>query len=483
MEARLEGNGSPARRLLSGIMFSPRGGSAHVTRALLGQLRSRGWSVRLVSGSRSDLGGDADARRFYDGLDLYPVDFAPALAEPDPLNPADPETFPIHPSFEHRPGAPDRVFASLDDLEFQRQVRTWSAELDGADAAEADLLYLHHLTPLNEAAAQVAPEVPAVGHLHGTELLMLEQIEQGAPSGWAFAEQWASRLRRWADAAERLVVSPAGLDRARRLLGVEREKLVPIANGFDPEVFHPLEIDRLAHWRHHLVERPTAHSPNGGTIGYSEREIEVLGDGVVLLYVGRFTEVKRLPFLLEAFAAAQREFERPAALAIVGGHPGEWEGEHPFDAVRRLGLRNVFLAGWQRQHSLPAFLNAADAVILPSDREQFGQTLVEGMACGRPGIAANALGPSRILVDGQTGWLFDPYDKEGLSRALCEAVNDPAERRRRGALARDAALHRLSWPMLARRLDEVLSEAAGLGEHAASEPERAGTTSTMPVDE
>ncbi len=456
-------------KLLSGVMFSPRGGSAHVTRALLRRLRSLGWSVRLVAGSRSDLGGDADSRLFYDGLDLFPVDFAWALTEPDPVNPRHRETFPMHPSFEQREDAPDRVFASLDDLEFQRQVRAWAAELDRAGAAEADVLYLHHLTPLNEAAAQVAPEVPVVGHLHGTELLMLEQVEQGPPEGWRFAQQWAARLRRWAGACRRLIVSPAGLERAQGLLGVERERLVPLPNGFDPEVFHPLEVDRLAHWRRHLVERPTARSPDGGTIAYDESEIEVLGEGVVLLYVGRFTEVKRLPFLIEAFAAARKRFERPAALAIVGGHPGEWEGEHPADTVRRLGLRDVFIAGWQRQHALPAFLNAADAVVLPSAREQFGQTLVEGNACARPGIAANALGPSRILTDGETGWLFEPEDREALTRILAQAVNDPVERRRRGVLAREAALRRLSWPMLARRLDAVLREATGLEGMAVSE--------------
>jgi glycosyltransferase involved in cell wall biosynthesis len=473
MEERPDMDVRPVRRLLAGVMFSPRGGSAHVTRALLRQLGSRGWSIRLVAGSRSDLGGEADSRLFYDGLDLLPVDFSRGVTEPDPVNPADREIFPMHPSFEQRPGAPDRVFASLDDLEFQRQVRAWSAELDRADAEDADVLYLHHLTPLNEAAAHVAPEVPVVGHLHGTELLMLEQIEQGPPAGWDYAQQWAARMRRWAALCERLVVSPAGLERAQGLLGIEREKLVPLANGFDPEVFRPLEIDRFAHWRRHLVERPDAHSPDGATISYTESEIGALGEGTVLLYVGRFTEVKRLPFLLEAFAAAQPGFEGQAALAIVGGHPGEWEGEHPAETVRRLGLRNVSLAGWQRQHALPAFFNAADAVVLPSAREQFGQTLVEGMACGRPGIAANALGPSRILVGGETGWLFDPDDREGLARALCEAVNEPTERRRRGAYAREAALHRFSWPMLARRLDEALREAAGLTEFVAPEPEPA----------
>jgi glycosyltransferase involved in cell wall biosynthesis len=450
------------RRLLSAVMFSPRGGSAHVTRALLRNLIELGWSVTLLAGSRSDLGGDPNAQPFYDGIDTHPVDFAPALATAHPLRPPDElGVVPMHPSFERREAAPDAVFASLDDLDFQRQVQAWSDQLEQAGAAAADVLYLHHLTPLNEAAAAVASEVPIVGHLHGTELLMLEQIEQGPPAGWEFAQQWRERLRRWAAEAERLLVSPAGVERARRLLDVDRERLVPLANGFDPKAFHPVDIDRLAHWRRHLVERPTALGPDGATIGYSEDDLEVLREGTVLLYVGRFTEVKRLPFLLEAFAEARARFQRPGALVVVGGHPGEWEGEHPVDAARRLGLEDVFFAGWQRQERLPPFLNAADVIILPSAREQFGQTLVEGMACGLPGIAANALGPSRILADGETGWLFEPDDRDGLARALAEAVNDPAERRRRGRLALEEAIHRLSWSTSAARLDLVLSEVAG----------------------
>jgi len=451
------------KRLISAVMFSPRGGSAHVTRALLRELGDLGWLASLVSGSRGDVGGEADARLFYDGIDVRAVDFAPALAAADPMRPpGDLDLVPMHPSFEQREDAPDVVFAALDDLEFHRQVRAWSEQLDAAGAASADVLYLHHLTPLNEAAARVAPRVPVVGHLHGTELLMLEQIEHGPPAGWKFAEQWRERLLGWAADCQRLMVSPAGLERARRLLGVDPERLVPLANGFDPGVFRPSEIDRFAHWRRHLVEHPTAKDPAGESIRYAEDEIEVLRDGVVMLYVGRFTEVKRLPFLLEAFASARRRFDRPAALAVVGGHPGEWEGEHPAQAARRLGLRNVFFAGWQRQERLPSFLNAADAIILPSAREQFGQTLVEGMACGLPGIAANALGPSRILSDGETGWLFEADDRDGLGRALAEAVNEPEERRRRGRLARQETVRRFSWPTLAARLDHVLTEVAGL---------------------
>ena len=94
-----------------GLMFFPRGGSAHVARNLAMALPATGWDVTILSGSlsRPDLPGDA--RAFYSDLDLHALDFTRALDAPDPLL-ADP---PFHPSFEDRPGAPDRVFASLPD--------------------------------------------------------------------------------------------------------------------------------------------------------------------------------------------------------------------------------------------------------------------------------------------------------------------------------------------------------------------------------
>ena len=66
----------------------------------------------------------------------------------------------------------------------------------------------------------------------------------------------------------------------------------------------------------------------------------------MILYVGRFTEVKRIPLLIEAYERARPGFKTRAPLVIVGGFPGEWEGEHPYDAIRRTHARDVFLAGW-----------------------------------------------------------------------------------------------------------------------------------------
>jgi len=179
-------------------MFSPRGGSAPAARALARGLRDRGSSVTLLAGSRRDLGPHGEAGAFYGAV--HAVSFDAALASDAPVRfEGSVGSAPLHPSFEDRPGAPDIVFAKLDDLDYERQVRAWCREFELADARGFDVLHLHHLTPLNEAAARVAPDVPVVGQLHGTELLMLERIAAGAPPGWRHAERWAARIRAWAE--------------------------------------------------------------------------------------------------------------------------------------------------------------------------------------------------------------------------------------------------------------------------------------------
>jgi glycosyltransferase involved in cell wall biosynthesis len=176
--------------------------------------------------------------------------------------------------------------------------------------------------------------------------------------------------------------------------------------------------------------------------------------------VGRFTAVKRVPLLIEAFTAARRRLGGGVSLVIVGGHPGEWEGEHPAEAIARLGAEGVLLAGWHAQHELPALLRASDVVVLPSVNESFGQVIVEGMACGLPAIAVDRGGPAEILEDGATGWLVPPDDADGLAEAIVDAVTATPERRRRGALARRDVLANYTWDAATRALSEVLAEAA-----------------------
>lgn len=414
-----------------GLQFFPRGGSAQVARNLARCLPAAGWDVRVVSGSGRPPG---DAASFYAGLDVVGVDMTGALRSAEPLL-ADP---PLHPSYEERVDAPDRVFAELDDRHFEHQVDAWSRVLHGAGAADADVLHLHHLTPLNAAAERVAPEVPVVGHLHGTELLMLDEGE----GRWPHFAAWEQRMRAWAQRCERLIVlTDSQVERAEALLGIDPDRCVKVANGFDPDAFDRRSLDRPAFWHRQLGEALAADEP-------------------VLLYVGRFTAVKRIPLLIEAYAAARAAFDRRAPLVLLGGYPDETEGEHPLEAIRRTGAKDVFLVGWHDHSELPEFFAASDAVVLASVREQFGQVLVEGMACGLPAIAVDAYGPADIVADGDTGWLVPGDDKEALAAAMVEAVNRPGERTRRGEAAYTSARADYAWPALAADVAEVYAAAA-----------------------
>jgi glycosyltransferase involved in cell wall biosynthesis len=447
--------------VLSGILFSPRGGSAHAARALSRGLRERGWEVRLVAGSQSRGRGDSDAKEFY-GEETYAVSFDEALASSEPLGyEGATGTAPMHPSYEDRPGAPDKVFAVLDDADYERQVRAWARALRDAEAESADVLHLHHLTPLNEAAARVAPDVPVVGQLHGTELLMLERIAAGAPPEWKYAEEWAERMRDWACRCERLIVAPAGAPRAVRQLSVPRERIVVLPNGVDIRLFFPHEVDRGKIWQRVLAEEPRGWLPDQdpGSAHYPPDQVEQLTRSTVFVYAGRFTEVKRLDRLIAAFGRASERSSCPCSLVLVGGSPGEWEGEHPAELAARLGLENVFLAGWYHQEELPDLFAASDVMVLASEREQFGQVLVEFMACGLPVIAPRLFGPGMIVENGRSGWLTEPDEEDALEQAIVEAADDPQERARRGAASLEVARVRFSWQEICGELATVLEGA------------------------
>src|SRR3954463_2660497 len=221
-------------RVVMALMFFPRGGSSHVVRNLARFLPDAGWDVTLLTGSLGPPGAESNAETFFKDFDVHYLDYTSAVESDDPLH-ADP---PMHPSFEDRPGAADRVFAKVDDATYEHLVTAWQAALGDAGAADADLLHLSHLTPMHEAAMRSFPDVPRIAHLHGTELLMLGEITGGPPPRWDYADAWAERMRRGAQgSAKFFVLSPSAAARFPKFLCVEPERFFPAPNGFDPELF------------------------------------------------------------------------------------------------------------------------------------------------------------------------------------------------------------------------------------------------------
>ena len=120
--------GAVAGRVCSALFFFPRGGSAQVARALTGALAESGWQVTLAAGSLGGPDTPTNAASFFSDIDVSTVDYSPALRLADPLAAA----VPFQPSYEDRPAGPDRVFAAVDDVAYERLVAAWAVALTRA---------------------------------------------------------------------------------------------------------------------------------------------------------------------------------------------------------------------------------------------------------------------------------------------------------------------------------------------------------------
>jgi len=171
--------------------------------------------------------------------------------------------------------------------------------------------------------------------------------------------------------------------------------------------------------------------------------------GRVLLFVGRIYPVKALDNLIRAFSLAG---VRGWTLRIVGPD----EGGHQTELVAlcvRLGLTSVEFAGPRFGADLDSEYTACDALALVSHTENFGATVVDAMAHGKP-VVTSTNTPWREVVERGCGWWVS-NSPEPLSAALREmmALSD-AEREKMGRAARALVEEKYSWSAVAARMEE-----------------------------
>lgn len=492
-----------------GLLFFPRGGSAYVVRYLTPALVRADWSVSLAVGSLGEPGDLTHAATFFAGLDVQVLDYSDAVRSFEAGGDAVAAPSPMHPSYEDRVDVPDRVLASVSPELAGHLSAAWEAPLRAAGADQADVFHLHHLTPQFDAARRRWPNVALVAHLHGTEMKLIEAIRERAAlaaklgetletmpatatqletyarldpvelemlhttrwTSWRHGEFWDAQLTRQARTADHLItVSTQNRDTAISLFGIEPRDVTVIENGVDLDRFGPrprMPGTRRTIFRRALVEDPQGWSESGppGTLAYRDADLDrLLGerdDATVLLFVGRFLLFKRVPALIRAFAQARNRFTRPASLVIWGGHPGEWEGEHPATVADAVGTDGIYFTGWRGHDDLPDALAACDALVVPSVDDPYPQVPLEAMAVGLPVIACASGGLlSMVNLDPAqpTGWLVPPDDHPALIDALVIAVNDPAEITKRGTNGLAHARAELSWDRLATRFETVYTQ-------------------------
>jgi len=167
-----------------------------------------------------------------------------------------------------------------------------------------------------------------------------------------------------------------------------------------------------------------------------------------IVAAGRLADAKNYPLLLDAFALLRRTV--PARLFILG--TGEREGLMR-EQIARLNLADsVILCGFQ---SNPwKYIARADAFVLTSRYEGFGNVLVEAMACGVPVVATASPG-TREIVNGSNGLLVEQHDPAEVAASLARLVTDQTLHARLADGAR-ARASQFSLQAIAAEYDRVL---------------------------
>ena len=75
---------------------------------------------------------------------------------------------------------------------------------------------------------------------------------------------------------------------------------------------------------------------------------------------------------------------------------------------------------------LAAYVDA-DVYVLPSRYETFPTTILEAYACGKPVIASNIGGLKDMVIDRETGLLFQTGNAKDLARKILHALTYPED--------------------------------------------------------
>lgn len=183
-----------------------------------------------------------------------------------------------------------------------------------------------------------------------------------------------------------------------------------------------------------------------------------LGDGPVLLFVGRIQPLKGAAVAVESLAALHR---RDATLLIVGGASGI-DGETEMALVQKAidenNLHNqVRFVEPQAHHILSTYYRAADVVLVPSRSESFGLVALEAAACGTP-VIANAVGGLLTIVEhGRTGFLVADRRPDVFAKHIAQILNDPALAARMSVNAAERAKN-YTWSFAAARLRRAYAD-------------------------
>src|SRR5258706_4827783 len=139
------------------------------------------------------------------------------------------------------------------------------------------------------------------------------------------------------------------------------------------------------------------------------------------------------------------------------------------EQIQKMGLKDRFVfTGLVPPSKIPELTNAMDIVVHPSRREGLARAIVQGQLAAKAVIAYDIDGNREGFLDGQSGYLIEPFDAGLFEKRLSELLADEKKRNEMGQKGREFAIGRFSAEKMVAGLESVYADslAHGRGAHA-----------------
>jgi glycosyltransferase involved in cell wall biosynthesis len=217
---------------------------------------------------------------------------------------------------------------------------------------------------------------------------------------------------------------------------IPAHKIHHIPNCVDTSIFHPVNLSGKLEIRKNL--------------GLPQKD-------VLVIYTGRLVSYKGLFTLLKSWEQVCKEHGNASLLLVGGGSLDIYNCEDDLrDYVQGNNLQDCVSFIGEVQN-VSHYLQAADIFVFPTEKEAFGISLIEAMACGLPVISTDIGGLKDILEHQYNGLVVQSKDCQHLFQALEALITCSNLSARLGQAAQQTAQDRYSKELVTQKYVDIFN--------------------------